>query len=335
MSEFDIIKETKPNLNVKTLANYKNLYKRLYRLTGDKDVSTLSNDELIKIINKAEVTPAIKSNLLSLTLVIKEGLKLDTDKLKEAITENHENVKSYTLLKNEGLKETLPSLKQLQDYENNLFKNEKWRPYIMNYLMMELGVRNKDLNIEFGNDKTEIEPKKNYLIMNKNHVTYIRGDYKTQDTYGDKKDFITTKKFITAVKNVMDTENDGRYLLSLGGNKPIAESSLNKFVSKNTLDGIGQSKIYKVMINSKKTDKEEIAATRGTSQQTTSEHYDIEFKNSVGKAKKRAKAKNDEVPVEEEKEKPKSIKKKKFKIIMNPKIREYFGGGKHIVEEDF
>ena len=334
MSEFDIIKETKPNLNPKTLANYKNLYKRLYTLTGDKDVSSLSNDELIKIINKAEVTPAIKSNLLSLVLVIKEGLKLDIDKLKDAITDNHENVKSYTLVKNEKLKETLPSLKQLQDYENILFKTEKWRPYIMNYLMSSLGVRNKDLNIEFGNDKTEIEPDKNYLLLYKDHVTYIRGDYKTKDTYGDKKDFITSKKFLTAVKNVMETENDGRFLLSLGGNKPIAETSLNKFVSKNTLNGIGQSKIYKIMINSKKTDKEEIAATRGTSQQTTSEHYDIDFKNSVGKAKKRAKAKNDEEPVEEEKPKPKP-KKKKFKIIVNPKIREYVGGGKHIVEEDF
>ena len=185
--------------------------------------------------------------------------------------------------------------------------------------MMEMGVRNKDLMLEFGDAKTEINLDKNYLIVNKNSVKYIRGDYKTKDTYGDQKKNITNKKFITAVKNAMESEDDGKYLLSLGGNKEIAETSLNKFVSKHTLDNMGQSKIFKVVIDARPKKKEALAATRGTALGTVAEHYDIKFKDEVGKVAKESKEKT---PTKDDLDLNiihlKRPSKKKFKIIESP-----------------
>jgi hypothetical protein len=313
MSEIDIIKNAKPNLSAKTLANYHNLYKRLKEVIGNKDVSSLDNKEIIDKVNEVKgkadkpATPAIKSNLLSLAMTIKQALNLNVDSIKQAIKNTHKEVKSYTAEKNVDLKTALPSLKALTSYTNNLFAEEKWKPYIMNWLMMEMGVRNKDLMLEFGDAKTEINPDKNYLIVNKNSVKYIRGDYKTKDTYGDQKKTITNKKFITAVRNAMETEGDGKYLLSLGGNREIAETSLNKFVSKHTLDNMGQSKIFKVVIDARPKKKEALAATRGTALGTVAEHYDIKFKDEVGKVAKESKE-----------ETPAPIVKKKFKKIPNP-----------------
>lgn len=333
MAEFKLIETAKPNLNPKTLANYKNLYLRLKDIVGDKDISSLDNDDIIKAVNEVKgklnipATPAVRNNLLSLALVIKEASGLDVETLKKAIKENHGNVKTYTAEKNVELKETLPSLKKLNDYTSNLFKTEQWRPFIMNYLMMEFGVRNKDLMLEFGDNKTTIDDNKNYLILNKNSVKYIRGNYKTKSTYGDMKDTISNKKFVTAVKNAMNKENDGKYLLSLGENREIAETSLNKFVSKHTLDNIGQSKIFKIVVDAKPKKKEELSATRGTALGTVAEHYDINFKDEVGKAKKRGSKKQPEPVKEEPKSKDefdldiihlKKPSKKKFKIIESP-----------------
>tara|TARA_R110000868_G_scaffold26190_1_gene101198 strand:+ start:150 stop:1190 length:1041 start_codon:yes stop_codon:yes gene_type:complete len=321
MSEIDIIQKAKPNLSAKTLANYHNLYKRLKEVIGNKDVSSLDNKEIIDKVNEVKgksdksATPAIKSNLLSLAMTIKKELKLNVDSLKQAIKDTHKEVKSYTAEKNVDLKTALPSLKALTSYTNNLFAEEKWKPYIMNWLMMEMGVRNKDLMLEFGDAKTEINPDKNYLIVNKNSVKYIRGDYKTKDTYGDQKKNITNKKFITAVKNAMETENDGKYLLSLGGNKEIAETSLNKFVSKHTLDNMGQSKIFKVVIDARPKKKEALAATRGTALGTVAEHYDIKFKDEVGKVAKESMGLSPQTTTGVHGVSP---LKKKFKKIPNP-----------------
>lgn len=341
MAEFNLIEKAKPNLNPKTLANYKNLYLRLKNVVGDKDISSLDNDEIIKAVNEVKgklntpATPAVKNNLLSVALVIKEALDLNVDSIKKEITENRGDVKSYTAEKNIILKDTLPSLKNLTDYNNDLYKNEEWRPFIMNYLMMELGIRNKDLMLEFGDDKTKIEPKKNYLILNKNTVKFIRGDYKTQSTYGDKFDILLNKKLVTAVKNAMDKEGDGKYLLSLGENREIAETSLNKFVSKHTFHNLGQSKIFKIVVDGRPKKKEKLSATRGTALGTVAEHYDVNFTDQVGKAKKRASkktSKSDELNIIELDSKGEPIKKKKFKVVPNPKKRELSNG---LVEEDF
>jgi hypothetical protein len=301
MSEFDMIAVSKPDLNAKTLVNYHNLYLRLKHVTGSKDLAELSNDEILKAVDEVKgkggepITPSVKTSILSMVLVLKEAFNLDIKSIKEAIKESRKNVKTHTVeVNNKLLQDTLPSLKELTSYTNNLYRDGKWRAFIMNWLMTNYGVRNKDLNLEFGDKETKIDKDKNYIIANGKHVKYIRGDYKTVDTFGQKVETITNAKLIAAVKHVMEDPTDNKYLLSLGGNQPIAETSLNKWVSKHTLNGMGQGKIFKVMIAGAPKKTEKLSATRGTALQTTHEFYDIKHKDEAGKAAKRAKANAEE-----------------------------------------
>ena len=287
MSEFDILTKFKPDLNAKTIVNYRNLYKRLKSIVGDKDITSLSQDEIIKSINEVKgkngesATPSVKTSLLSLALVLRESFELNVAELKKAIKQSREDVKTHVVeVVNPELKEELPSLKELNTYLDKLYTDEDWRSYIMNYLMITYGVRNKDLDLEFVNNKSEMEPKKNYLMPNgKGSIKYVREDYKTVQKWREQELEIKSKKFMTAVKHVMDKEGDNRYLLSLGHNHQIAETSLNKYVSKHTLNNMGQAKIYKAVIASaSKVKTEKMSGTRGTAMQTTTEHYDVNHK---------------------------------------------------------
>lgn len=336
MSEFDMIKTSKPNLNAKTLVNYRNLYKRLKEIVGDKDITSLTQDEVIKSVNDVKgkkgepATPSVKTSLLSLALVLREAFELDVGELKKAILKSRDEVKTHTVeVNNVLIKDELPSVKELTSHLEGLYTAEKWRPYIMNWLMINLGVRNKDLNLEIVDKKSkeELDPKKNYLIVNgKTSIDYQRGDFKTVKKFGDMENTITNKKLINAVRQVMDIEGDNKYLLSLGHNTQIAETSLNKWVSKHTLNGMGQGKIFKAVIASASKIKEKkIAGTRGTALGTVEDFYNV---NKVIKKKgsKKAKKEEEEKPKETEalKEilaeapKKKVVRKKKTLIIQEP-----------------
>lgn len=331
------IKEAKPSLDEKTLVNYNNLFKRLDAVLDGKSISKMKVDEIVDYINKVKtkkgepITPSVKASLLNVALVIKEVANKDDPeivKLKDERKKLYEDTKTHIVEKtNVKLKETLPSVKRLNEYLESLYTEGKWRAYIMNYLMMTYGIRNLDLDLEFiGNKKEKLDMSKNYLVVEgKNQIKYQRGNYKTVDTYGLKVEEIKNKKFTEAVKNVMENADDNKYLLSLGNNKHIAETSLSKFISKHTLNNIGQGNIFKIMNSGKPKAREELSASRGTDEKTVSEVYDLNHKDAKGKAKKRGEAAvkaeaEKEKPVEASKEAPllkkKVVRKKKQLIIM-------------------
>lgn len=332
------IKEAKPTLDAKTLVNYNNLFKRLNAVLGGKTIPKMKVDEIVEYINKVKtksgepITPSVKASLLNVALVIKEVADKDDPeiaKLKEERKKLNEDTKTHIVEKtNIELKETLPSLKRLNEYLESLYAEGKWRAYIMNYLIMTYCVRNKDLDLEFiGDKKQKLDMSKNYLVVEgKNQIKYQRGDYKTVETYGLKVEEIKNKKFSEAVKNVMEHADDNKYLLSLGDNKHIAETSLSKFISKHTLNNIGQGNICKVVVAAKPKDKEDLSASRGTAEKTVSEVYDLNHKDAKGKAKKRGKAAEKaeaekEKPVEASKEAPllkKKVVRQKKKLIIMP-----------------
>ena len=49
-------------------------------------------------------------------------------------------------IKEMNFQQDLPSLNELHDYLSYLYDARKWGDFILNYLMLELHVRNKDLN---------------------------------------------------------------------------------------------------------------------------------------------------------------------------------------------
>lgn len=301
-TEFDMIKEKKPDLSAKTLTNYKNVYKRLRTLFKDEDIATLGNAEIIKVIDEYEGTPAVKQTLLNVAIVLKQVFDLNVQPLIEKRTQLIKDIKQHTAeVTNKDLKESLPTYKQLVTFRDNLFKDGKFTDYVINYLLMT-GVRNKDVNAIITRSDKNLKENTNYLILNKSSVKYIRDDYKTKEKYDTKKETIKDKKLVEAL-NALLGDKEELPLLNTGGSQ-IAETSLNKFVSTRTLDNIGQGAIFKVMVNGQPKKNEKLSAVRGTNLQIVKEFYDVNFKNEAGKmeVKKRGrkpKAKETEEPKEE------------------------------------
>jgi hypothetical protein len=298
-TEFDMIIEKKPDLSAKTITNYRNVYKRLRTLFKDDDIATLSNAEIIKGIDEYEGTPAVKQTLLNVAVVLKQVFDLNVQPLIEKRTQLIKDIKQHSVdVTNKELKESLPTYKQLVNFRDNLFKNGKFTDYVINYLLMT-GVRNADTNAIITRSDKNLKEGKNYLILNKASVKYIRDDYKTRQKYDTKKEVIKDKKLVEALNAILG-EKEELPLLNTGGQQ-IAETSLNKFISTRTLDHIGQGSIFKIMVNGQPKKREKLGAVRGTNLQTVLEHYDINFKNEQAKLepKKRGrkpKAKETEEP---------------------------------------
>lgn len=299
-TEFDMIKEKKPDLSAKTLTNYKNVYKRLRTLFKDEDIATLGNAEIIKGIDEYEGTPAVKQTLLNVAIVLKQVFDLKVDPLIEKRTQLIKDIKQHTAdVTNKDLKESLPTYKQLVTFRDNLFKDGKFTDYVINYLLMT-GVRNKDVNAIITRSDKNLKENTNYLILNKSSVKYIRDDYKTKEKYDTKKETIKDKKLVEAL-NALLGDKEELPLLNTGGQQ-IAETSLNKFVSTRTLDHIGQGAIFKVMVNGQPKKNEKLSAVRGTNLQIVKEFYDVNFKNEAGKMEVKKRGRKPKAKAEEPKE---------------------------------
>lgn len=65
-----------------------------------------------------------------------------------------------------------------------------WIYYIINYLLIHYYIRNEDLNIKFvlRLKDTKIDKEQNYiwLDLRRKKTVYIRNNYKTKKTYGQK-----------------------------------------------------------------------------------------------------------------------------------------------------
>lgn len=301
-SEFDMIKQKKPDLSAKTLTNYRNVYKRLRTLFKDEDIATLGNAEIIKGIDEYEGSPAVKQTLLNVAIVLKQVFDLEVTPLIEKRTQYIKDIKNHTVeVTNKDLKESLPSYKQLVTFRDNLFKDGKFSDYVINYLLMT-GVRNKDVNVIITRSDKDLKKDKNYLIINKASVKYIRDDYKTKEKYDTKKETIKDKKLVEALNAILGDKTEMPLLNT--GDKEIAETSLSKFVSTRTYNSIGQGAIFKVMVNANPKKNEKLSAVRGTNLQTVKEFYDINYKNEQAKLepKKRGRPAKAKAKPEEPKE---------------------------------
>jgi hypothetical protein len=247
--------------------------------------------------------------LLNVAIVLKQVFNLNVDTLIEKRTQLIKDIKNHTAeVTNKELKETLPTLKQLTAFRDNLFKEGKYTDYVINYLLMT-GVRNADINAIITRSDKHVKDDKNYLILGKNsNIVYLRNNYKTVDKYKAKTETIKDKKLSEAL-NIILGEHGELPLLNTGG-REIADSSLSKFVSTRTYKQIGQGAIFKVMVNATK-NKEKLSAVRGTNLDTVNKFYDINFKNEEAKLEVKPKV------VEKKEEEPEIIyiKKKKFKKV--------------------
>jgi len=151
--------------------------------------------------------------------------------------------------------------------------------YIINYLMINHGLRNKDINLKFVKSLPE-KKTENYLLIKSKHILLNINSYKTVGTYGTKQIKIEDKKFIKEIKKMK--LNDGEYLIPLkNGNKMTNPSTFNDKIFNLTIDRMGQAKIVKIIIKDLLLNKaygrlETISKDRGTSMDILLKSYNLE-----------------------------------------------------------
>ena len=274
MAEFDRFMESVENKSENTKKAYKIQYKKLKGLLG-KDIGEASQRTLIKTIQEHD-NPNGRQALVNIAILIRRLDKNSVSELEDLREKLKGDIKTEVKKKNVNLPKSLPSYEDLVEYTNMLYDQSDWTDYIINYLLLNYNVRNKDLLFDIIRRKklAKADKSKNYLWLSDSFVEFIRNDYKTSGTYGQKSVKIKDKKFMTAVRRVFacqkHDEDCGVFIPN--------PSQLGYYLKKATLGGIGETLYNKIIINHFRNDIDKlkkIADDRGTNISTLLEFYDI------------------------------------------------------------
>tara|TARA_R110000782_G_scaffold269746_1_gene368450 strand:- start:61 stop:912 length:852 start_codon:yes stop_codon:yes gene_type:complete len=252
----------------------------LKRMTKAKfKIPTKANEKLTYV--KQHVSsfdnPNTRLDMLNLIIVIRNELELSIEKLKEYRTELKQQQKAHQVTKMADAGDKLMTYDDFVKALQEAYNKQEWKKYIVNYLIMTYGVRNKDLNLEIVKTKKEMKEGNNYLLLKKDKVVFIRDDYKTKSTYGKKTHEIHDKLFYEAVKKT-------------GLGKLIAEQQISNGLRKLYINKMGEAKIFKMMIDKYYEDDDSasikrLAADRGTSLSVVQGFYNVNAEdNPISKA---------------------------------------------------
>lgn len=285
MDEFTKTIQNNTHLSDATKSVYRSNYKRLMKITENELIGNFSENRIVKLLDEADMPATSKNGLVSLILLIREMQGKNSVKLigfrdqkirKQRADEKHKV--------NTELREELPSLQELENHTKDLFRNHDYVSYVVNFLLLRFGVRNKDLNILITANKDMASIKNpakiNYLYVTHKYVTFIRNDYKTYSTYGRQVHKIEITPFTRAVKEILG-DNLEMPLLAVKFDENISESSLSQTIKRKTYQELGEGKYFKIIINAlkKKGDIRKIRAlakNRGTDLETVFNEYDID-----------------------------------------------------------
>ena len=227
------------------------------------------------VINKLEqliTNPNTLSLYLNLIILLRRENKEENDKLIKFRNKLREKIIVLRKEKLGEIKSTLPKKDELQSKLNDM----NGIRYIINYLFLNYGLRNKDINLK----RVDKPPdnNENYLIISPSKVELIINDYKTDSSFGQKKMTVKDKKFIKELKALGLKDND--YLLSRKDGGKLNISTFNERVKALSIDKLGETTIFKVLIADLLVDKnfaeiEKLVETRGTSLSTIMKSYNI------------------------------------------------------------
>jgi len=212
---------------------------------------------------------------LNMVILVRRNNEEETDKLIIFRNSLRDEINKTRRNKLKDLNDQLPK----PDYLLEQLDEMNGIQYIINYLMIKHGLRNKDINLKFVKSLPE-KKTENYLLIKSKHILLNINSYKTVGTYGTKQIKIEDKKFIKEIKKMK--LNDGEYLIPLkNGNKMTNPSTFNDKIFNLTIDRMGQAKIVKIIIKDLLLNKsygrlETISKDRGTSMDILLKSYNLE-----------------------------------------------------------
>ena len=165
--------------------------------------------------------------------------------------------------------DVIPTVKELKAKMDSYYDNREYRSYVIMYLLLNLNVRNLDLDAIITTTKPN-DTDRNYLFLRPASVQYIRNRYKTFDTYGQLVHTLKTPNLLTALKQMS--------LLKL---KIINDPSNATRLVKMVTGGFTEADLFKRVVSETIGAKrlKQIGENRGTSVSTITESYAIDQKN--------------------------------------------------------
>jgi hypothetical protein len=287
MTEYQKFMKSIEDKSDATKKQYRIQYNKLFKLT-EKPIGETSEKKIIEILNNIENKNNSQA-LLNIAFLIRKSEGLNVAQLEKKRKQDKDKLIEDVKIKNVELKENLPSYSDIVEYMNYLYDKSEWTDYIINYLLINLQVRNQDLDftiVSRKKDATDSNTNYMWLQNTKGKATFIRNVYKTANIkgpdgtdhgYGQKINNITDKKFIVALRRVLGCQKSG---LDCGVFVPT-KSAIAYHLQKATYKQIGEGKYFKIIVNHFRNniDKlKEISENRGTDLKTILNSYDIEKK---------------------------------------------------------
>jgi hypothetical protein len=249
--------------------------KTYLQISNTLPISILTTQStIIKKLNELYNNPNTKALYLNMIILVRRHNEEETDKLIKFRNSLRDDIIKIRKDKMSETKNDLPSYDELLGKLNEMSGVN----YIINYLFVKYGLRNKDVNLKFVSKLPKDKEDENYLVYNKNKVVLDINDYKTDKTFGNKSIIINDKRFIQELKDLK--LDDGEYLIKKKNGDKLKMSSFNERILNMSIDKMGEAKIFKVLIAhllDKKDFKkiEELVASRGTSISTIMKSYNI------------------------------------------------------------
>ena len=278
-----------PKLSKNTQKAYLQAFNKLTDLMNIDSLNGAPQKDIIMAVEKI-TNPNSRVMLINIAMNIKKHyenrtdmLKTERERIKRQINENKNN-------KKDEKKDNLPSRRDLERYLNDLYLDEEYRAFIINYLLLNYYVRNKDLDIVIVTNKEDykklgVKGDQNVVYAGTKNI-YLRNQYKTVKQYGQKKYSFNSTKFLKAVNKFVEQQNseeDIVYLLSDKNGNRITNDSIGNFIKRFTLNKMTESDYNKIAVSQIKdmsdyAQLKSISERRGTSVPTLVSEYNLNIK---------------------------------------------------------
>lgn len=264
-----IIKEKKVSQG--TITTYKNIGESLpFNLLS-------SQTTIITKLKDLYSNPNTLQLYLNMIILVRRYNDEETDKLIKLRNSLKDDIVKTRKEKLDKLDDELPSY----DYIMKELDNATGSRYILNYLILNHGLRNKDLNLKYVKSlPSENNRDENYILIKPKDVLLNINDYKTDAHYGSKEFKIKDPKFRNELKS-LNLKNDDYLFSKRDGSKITNISTFNDKIINHTINRLGQNKLFKIVIkkllNNKSFDKlDQLSKDRGTSMDVLLKSYNLD-----------------------------------------------------------
>ena len=233
-----------------------------------------SQPTIIKKLKDLYDNPNTLQLYLNMIILVRKFNNEEVDKLIKFRNSLSDSIKETRKNNLDKMDDKLPSLDHIKDSLDELTGIR----YVINYIMVNHGLRNKDLNLKFVKVLPE-DKDENYIMQKGTNILLNINDYKTEKKYNTKEIKINNSKFLKEFKSL--NLKDGDYILSMkNGDKISNIITFNDRILKLTIGRLCQNRLVKIVVkdllNKKDFEKlDRISKDRGTSMEVLLKSYNL------------------------------------------------------------